>query len=189
VTALLRYLFLVPLAVHLGWLAATWQALPSQMGGAICSPALRVDFLLEWLALTLLANAAFLGLYAWLPKGPARLLSVPNRERWLQTPAGKAQLVAQLRGLIEVSLFCLNLLFLAMYQFIYQGNMPRPHIAFPLPVLYLLFMVAPLAGNIAYIWYVARHLKQGPQAPASSDAPPDEPEASPDEPEASPDEP
>jgi hypothetical protein len=162
--SVLRYLFLLPLAIHTAWVAATWQRLPLEFGGGFTDTTTLPVFVIQWLCVTLGANLAFIAIHWRLPSGGKHLLSVPKRDWWLADPERRMQLVANLRGLVEVSLFCTNLFFLAVYQFIYQSNVPAPILFVPEKILLIAFTVLPISGNLVYIAVVFRRLVKTPDA-------------------------
>ena len=76
-----------------------------------------------WFGIVGSANLAFALLHLRLPKLGNRWLAVPGQAYWLATPERKSILVDRLRGISETALLCLNILFLAIYQTIYQHHL------------------------------------------------------------------
>jgi hypothetical protein len=142
-----RVLWLVPFAVHLAYLLATSRELPAAFGArpwaADAGVSMRL-FLVEWLTIVAVANAALAAVHIRLPRFGDRLLSVPQKELWLSSPALRGQLVERLRGFLETALLLLNVFFLAVYQRIYQSNVAAPTASLPEELLVVGFMVVPL---------------------------------------------
>jgi hypothetical protein len=140
-------LWLAPVLVHLAYLLATSRELPEAFGArpwdADAGTSTRL-FLIEWLAIVGLADAALLAVHVRLPRFSDRLLSVPRKEHWLGSPARRAELVERLRGFVETALLLLNVFFLAVYQRVYQANAPRPAVSVSADVLVVGFMAVPL---------------------------------------------
>ena len=142
-----RALWLVPLIAHVAYLLATSRALPEAFGAKPWSSddgASSRLFLVEWLSVVGLANAALLAVHVRLPRLGDRLLAVPRKDYWLGSEAHRAELVERLRGFVETALLLLNVFFLAVYQSIYQSNAARPSVFVPRDVLVVGFMAVPL---------------------------------------------
>ena len=140
-----RVLFIVPLAVHIGYFAATFDELArtvGRTGNEAGTP--RGDFAIFWILTIGLANLAFTALHLRLPRMKESTLKVPGQEYWLSTPERRADLVSRLRGIFEAALLGLNIFFFAVYQSIYQANAHAPAVRFELPTLITFFMIAPL---------------------------------------------
>jgi hypothetical protein len=145
-----KILFLVPLSIHIGYVAATFPELFRMIGRTgVDDGTPKGDFALFWSVTIALANAAFVGLYFRLPKMKDRMLRVPGQAFWLADEERRDELVQRLRGILEAALLGLNLFFLAVYQSIYQVNASRPAVRFELPLLIAFFMIAPLLLVVA----------------------------------------
>lgn len=142
-----RVIWLAPLIVHLAYLLATSRELPEAFGArpwsADAGTSTRI-FLVEWLAIVGLANAALLAVHIRLPRFGDGLLSVPRKDYWLGSEARRAELVERLRGFVETALVLLNIFFLAVYQRIYQANVARPALSVPADPLVVGFMAVPV---------------------------------------------
>lgn len=146
----------IPLAVHIGYVLASYSHLPPTIGGA---PGTKTGlFVFMWLAIVTLANAAFLLLIVRLPRFGSRMLRVPGQRYWLATGARKDELVSRLRGICEITLFGLNVFFIAVYQAIYQGNTLQPYLFVPFSVLVFFFMGLPLLSTVVYMVIAIRGL-------------------------------
>jgi hypothetical protein len=150
-----RVIWLVPVMVHLAYLLATSRAFPEAFGAKPWSSdpgtSTRI-FLVEWLSIVGLANAALLAVHIRLPRFGNRLLSVPRKDHWLGSDTRRAELVERLRGLIETALVLLNVFFLAVYQSVYQANAAKPAVSIPADVLVVGFMAVPiLLIGIAFV--------------------------------------
>ena len=160
-----RLLWLAPFAVHVAYLLASSAQLPPGLGAAPgeagTSPRL---FLVEWLTVVGLANAALLLVHVRLPRFGDRMLSVPRKELWLGSAAPRAELVERLRGFVETALLLLNVFFLAVYQSIYQANAPRPALALPVEALAVGFMGVPILLILLAFAALLRRLRRGPAA-------------------------
>ncbi len=142
---LARTLFILPLSVHIGYLAATFPHLAGGVGRtAVSDGTPKGEFLLFWCLTIGLANLLFLGLYFSLPRMSDRMLRVPGAAYWLATPERRSELVARLKGIFETALLGLNVFFFAVYQIVYQANTLTPVLSFPPAVLITFFMIAPL---------------------------------------------
>jgi hypothetical protein len=142
-----RVLWLAPFAVHLAYLLATSRELPEAFGARPWSSDAGAStslFLVEWLAIVGLANAALIAVHIRLPRFGDRMLSVPRKELWLGSAARRSELVERLRGFLETALLLLNVFFLAVYQSIYQSNTTRPALSVPRDALVIGFMAVPL---------------------------------------------
>jgi len=155
--ALSRFLFIVPLAVHLGWFAATAPRLPALLGTAPGAPGSSATvFLAGWLALLFLSTAAFLGLRQALPRLSDRWLAVPRRERWLASDEGRAEVRARLAGMVDVALLFTQIVFVGVYQIIYQTNVARPLVSVSEDVLLSFFVLAPLVLVTVFLLLLLR---------------------------------
>lgn len=140
-----KLLWIVPLAAHLAYLCATADQLPPAMGEALGEPGISTPlFLLEWLAITALANLAFLALHLRLPQLSDRMLQVPGHRYWLSSTETRGELVARIRFTIEATLLSLNVFLVAVYQLIYESSVPQPIVVFAPVKLIVLFMALPL---------------------------------------------
>ncbi|MDD5306974.1 MAG: hypothetical protein PHU25_06585 [Deltaproteobacteria bacterium] len=154
-----RLLWLIPLAVHTGYLLAVRSTLPAFLGAG---PGERgtstAIFMAEWILVIVLSNAAFVFIHARLPRFRDSMLAVPGRRHWLSTPERRAELVEKLRGLCETALFFLNVFYLAVFQSIYQMNAPKPLVTFPRPVLFSFFIALPALAMLASVLVTMRRL-------------------------------
>jgi len=140
-----RVLFIVPLSVHIGYLAATFPELATMVGHTAKSAGLpKSRFALLWCLTIALANIVFIAVYWIMPKMKDSMLRVPGAIYWLSCEERRTELVARLRGVVEVSLLGLNLFFFAVYQSIYQANALAPAVSFQPAVLIIFFMIAPI---------------------------------------------
>jgi len=142
-----RAIWLVPMIAHVAYLLATSRGLPEAFGAKPWSSDAGTSthlFLVEWLAVVGLANAALLAVHVRLPRFGDRFLSVPRKDYWLGSEARRAELVERLRGFVETALLLLNVFFLAIYQSIYQSNAARPAVSVPQEVLVVGFIAVPL---------------------------------------------
>jgi len=80
-------------------------------------------------------------------------------------------MIDRLRGVCEIILLLINVFFLAVYQNIYQTNVPAPVISVSPKILIPAFMVLPLVAIVFAFLFVMRGLaanarrKQGPAGP------------------------
>jgi hypothetical protein len=146
----------VPLAVHIGYVLATYSHLPPMIGRV--SGTQTELFLGTWLGIVTLANGAFVFLLVRLPHFGSRMLKVPGQRYWLATGERKDELVSRLRGICEIALFGLNVFFIAVYQAIYQGNTLHPYLFIPFSVLVFFFMGLPLFSTVVYMVIAIRGL-------------------------------
>jgi hypothetical protein len=152
-------LWLVPLATQIGYILATYDELPAMVGaGPESSGTDAMIFIVEWFAIVGLANLAFAIIHVRLPRLGDRMLAVPGRAHWLSSPERRAVLVDRLRGVCEITLLLLNVFFLAVYQNIYQTNVPAPVVAIQTGILVPFFMVLPLAAVAVSLLVVLRNL-------------------------------
>lgn len=157
-----RVLWIVPLAVHVGYLLATREQLPSELGADPGQRGTGVSlFVAEWLVVLGAANLAFVLLHARLPRMSDRMLSVPGKSYWLSTPKRRSIAVEKLRGIVETALLLLDVFFLAVYQLIYQTNVAEPVVSLPQTALIVLFMVLPLVGIALAMLLALRALAAG----------------------------
>lgn len=155
-----RFLGLLPLALHVTYLALTFAGLPPRVGVGPASPGTpRGAFLLEWLVIVVAANLAFVALSFLLPRLDDRRFRVPAKEHWLAAPERRAELVDRIRGLIDSVLLGQNVFFLAVYQAVYQSNAVKPALHLSLGLLASFFMALPLAVVAAMVWITLRSLK------------------------------
>ncbi len=149
---LLGAVWLMPLAIHLGYAIATYSHLPSVIGTGPGDPGTPLQtFAFGWAAITGAANFAFVFLYVRLPHFSPKDLRVPGQSYWLATPERKADLIERLRGICETALFSLNLFFAAVYQAVYQANAHAPFMTVPFPALITFFMALPILGLTAIL--------------------------------------
>jgi len=154
-----RVLWLFPFAVQIGYLLATFDELPPEIGAAPGAAGTDVYvFVIEWFAIIGLANLAFATLHIRLPKLSDRMLSVPGKEYWLATPERRAELVDRIRGICEAALLLINVFFLAVYQKIYETNVPAPVITILPLILVPFFMVLPLMVIVVVIVWALRSM-------------------------------
>lgn len=160
-------LWLVPLAVHVGYAFSTYGHLPPALGGSGggAGGTSSAVFLACWGATIIAANSAFVFLYFRLPKLNDRMLSVPGKDYWLSDADLRKELIERLRGIVGVALFGLNVFFLAVYQSIYQANARPPMISMRLNILVFFFMLFPMlitaAMMVSALVSLARDAKQG----------------------------
>ena len=145
-------LWLVPFAAHIGYILATYEHLPPQIGSFSGDTATdRTVLLVEWFAIIGMANMIFSFIHVRLPRFGDRMLTVPGKKYWLADEERRAELVDRLRGVCEAALLGLNIFFLAIYQSIYQTNAWRPILFLPMSALVFFFMVVPLLVSIVAI--------------------------------------
>ncbi|MCP4602065.1 MAG: hypothetical protein GY847_16375 [Proteobacteria bacterium] len=138
-------LWLVPLAVHVGYILATHTHLPPEIGVEPETPGTSViHFLVGWIAIIGAANLAFAFLHIRLPSFSNRMLGAPGQAYWLSTTERKEELIDRLRSICEAVLFGLNVFFLAVYQSVYQTNAMAPFVNISMAVLVFCFMLLPL---------------------------------------------
>lgn len=145
-----KVLWMIPLAVHVGYFLATFEHYPSYIGAGVGE--LGTEFYLfvtEWFAIIGLANVALLGVHIKLPTMKDRWLSVPGKDFWISTEARKEELIDKLRGFCEAALLLLNVFFLAIYQSVYQSNAPSPVVKLGDPILVGGFVVVPIVLLLA----------------------------------------
>jgi len=152
-------LWIVPVAAQVGYILATYDELPPAVGaGPGTEGTALVLFIVEWFAIVGLGNVAFALIHVRLPALRDSALRVPGRDFWLSTPERRGELVDRLRGICEIILLLLNVFFLAVYQDIYQTNVPDPVISFSPRVLVPVFMVLPLVSIVVAFLVVMRGL-------------------------------
>jgi len=154
-TAILRGLgsasWIVPLAVHVGYILATFDHFPGQVGGdGEIGRSTRL-FFVEWFAIVGVAGLALAAVHVRLPRLSDRMLAVPGKEYWLADAERRRELVERLRGICEVALVMMNVFFLAVYQSIYQANVASPIVRLPDWMLIGAFMALPLACLVCYL--------------------------------------
>ncbi len=149
-------IWMIPLAVHVGYLLASYSHLPPSIGGAPGTPTWL--FLSMWLPIVAVANGAFLFIIVRLPRFGSRMLRVPGQRYWLATKERKGELVSRLCGICEIALFGLNIFFFAVYQAIYQGNTLHPYLFVPFSALVFFFMGLPLLFIVIYMVITIRGL-------------------------------
>lgn len=169
--ALGQLLWILPFAAHVAYVLATVEQLPASLGGDGEAGTATSVFVVEWFAILGAANLAFAVLHLRLPRLPDRMLQVPGKEHWLATPEHRAELVERLRGVCEVALTMLNVLFLAVYQSIYQTNAALPILALPPSVLFPAFMVAPLLITVGHLLRSLRALATDARGAAARELP------------------
>ncbi len=137
--------WVIPFAVHVGYILATSAHLPSTVGVTADDPGTSARlFLSMWFAIICAANIAFVIVRNRLPHFSDGMLTVPGQKYWLSTPENKYELIDRLRGICEANLLGLNVFFLAIYQSIYQANVTRPFLTMSTLVLVFFFMALPL---------------------------------------------
>jgi hypothetical protein len=147
-----RLLPFIPLSVQLALVAATLEHLPPRLGQTADVTGTDTWICLAaWVAVVATCNGAFVFLHIRMPKFKDTMLSAPGHVYWLATPERRADFVQKLRSIAETALFGLNLFFLAVYQSVYQANALRPVVQFPMTVLFVGFMVAPLLLVVVHI--------------------------------------
>ncbi len=151
-------LWILPFAAHVGYILATFDHLPGQLGGDEEAGTATWAFIVEWFAVLGAANLAFAVLHLRLPRLGDRMLAVPGRNWWLADGERRTGLVDRLRGVCEVALLMLNVFFLAVYQSIYQTNAALPILSLPPWVLIGGFMIVPLFVIAAYFAWTLRSL-------------------------------
>jgi hypothetical protein len=152
-----RLIWIFPLAVHLGYIGATFRFLPDIIGERASATSSVSIFLAQWLVILICSNIALGWILFRLPKFSDKMLSVSGKNNWLSTPEKRALLIERLEGFIETALLFANVFYLAVYQLIYQSNVKIPVIRIPLPVLLALFMVLPLIATLShFIWLVIK---------------------------------
>ncbi len=152
------WLWLVPLAVHGGYLLATYDHLPLDVGAMGGAGTSRRQFIYEWLGIISAANIVFSIVYWKLPHLNDGMLAVPGKAFWLSTDERKAELIERLRGICEISLFGLNVFFLAVFQFIYQTNVRQPILSMRTETLVAFFVVLPLLAVVIVMLLSVRSL-------------------------------
>ena len=136
-----RALFIVPLSVHIGYLAATFPDLANMVGHTAETAGIpKARFALFWCLTIALANVVFIALYWRMPKMRDSMLKVPGAAYWLSTAERRTELVTRLRGIVEAALLGLNVFFFAVYQSIYQANVLAPVVSFQPAVLITFFL-------------------------------------------------
>ena len=132
-----RWVWLIPLAIHVGYFMAVANHLPLSLGADLQSiGTTKRIFVLEWFGMIGFANFAFFILHLKLPYLKDRHLKTPGSTYWLSSKEAKAELVDRLRGMCEMVLLSLNVFFLAVFQKIYQTNVVRPRLTFPGDILF-----------------------------------------------------
>jgi uncharacterized membrane protein len=138
-------LWLVPLVIHVAYLATTAQRLPASVGAGIETPGTpRQIFVASWALSLILSNAALIWIALRLDSFRDHLLSVPRKDYWLGTARRRRQAVSRIMSIVETALFSLNVFFLSIYQLIYQTNVATPLVSFPRIVLIVGFTATPL---------------------------------------------
>jgi hypothetical protein len=151
--------WLVPVAAQVGYILATYDELPAAIGAGPESGGTAFElFIVEWFAIVGLANLAFSVIHVRLPKLSDRSFRVPGRDFWLATAERKEILIDRLRGICEIVLLLINVFFLAVYQNIYQTNVPDPVMSISPAVLVTAFMVLPLTAIVVAFAVVMRGL-------------------------------
>ena len=151
-STLSRFLWLAPFAAQIAYILATYDQMPRLMGASPGDPGTRLHFFIaEWFAVVGIANIIFVFVHLKLHTFSDRMLSVPGKAYWLATEERRRTLLDRLRGILEVSLFLLNVFFLAVYQSIYQTNVTRPLFQLSEPILLFGFMILPVAIILAYL--------------------------------------
>lgn len=159
---LLRNIWIFPLTVHISYIAATSRYLPPFIGDNIGWSYTRAFFILEWSGIVLFSVLCLLGVRWKLPSFSDKVLSVPNKEYWMQSTHNKSRLINKLRGLIETALFFCNIFLLGIYQWVYQSNVMVPVLKFPLLVLISAFVLFPLIAIVFQMFVTIRWLKKIP---------------------------
>ncbi|MCU0661429.1 MAG: hypothetical protein MUC50_03780 [Myxococcota bacterium] len=140
-----KILWLVPLAAHLGFLAATAAPFSESMGATRDETGVdSTAFFMAWIGITAAANLSLLVLHLFLPRLPGRFLLVPGHRYWLGSDETRAELLARIRFTIEASLLGLNVFLAAVYQLMYESSVRKPVLYFSPPTLIAAFMVLPI---------------------------------------------
>ena len=130
-----RVLFIVPLSIHIGYLAATFPELATMVGHTAENAGVpKARFALFWCLTIALANIVFIALYWLMPKMRDSMLRVPGAAYWLSAGDRRTELITRLRGIIEAALLGLNVFFFAVYQSIYQANALAPAYHAPMTI-------------------------------------------------------
>ena len=141
-----KILWLLPVAAHIGYILATHDKLPVMIGSGGGEEGTNVYiFIVQWFAMVGLANVAFAFIHMRLPRFSDKMLSVPNKDYWLENTERRARLVERIREQIEATLLMMNIFFLAVYQNIYQTNVEGPVVHIRPMILVPFFMILPLA--------------------------------------------
>ena len=159
-TAISRFLWLFPFTAHAAYLAATLQFFPEQVGPDRGAAVSRSFFMTEWIVIVAFSNALLFYFWKRMPRFSDKMLGVPNREYWLQDAKHRATLVTRLQNLIETVLVLINILFLGVYQWVYQSNVLSPVIRLPILLLIAGFITLPMSLIIVYLIGMIRGLKK-----------------------------
>lgn len=152
-------IWIVPLAVHVGYFWATVFHMPPFLQvAADGGGTFRATFIIGWCAVIGAANSAFGLLIVLLPRLKDSMLQVPGKAYWLSSAKLKRELVTRLRSVCTAALFGLNIFFLAVYQSIYQSHLDTPYLRMSVPRLVVFFMVVPLLVSVISIGFTVRSL-------------------------------
>ena len=160
-----RVLWLVPLAVHVGYAARVFSLFPLLVGRTVDDAGIPVlRFFVMWFCTVLFADAAFVLIHLKLPKFKDAMFGVPRKQYWLETSERRQELIEKLRGILDVALFGLNVFFLAVFQAIYQANVLMPIISINGALLTTGFMAVPLILVSGYFIVVVAGLGRNTRA-------------------------
>ncbi len=157
---LLRYLWVFPFAVHMGYIAATCQYFPARVGSEVGHAISPTFFFGEWLAIVVLSNIAMVALRVLMPRFNDRILSVPRKEYWLANPERRQTLILMLQGFMETVMVLLNIFFLGIFQWVYQSNVGMPVVRLPVMVIVPGFISVPLILVMFFMIGLMRTLKK-----------------------------
>ncbi len=159
-----RILAFVPLSIHIAYAAATLGHLPPELGRTTSSPGTRTWIcIVVWFSLIALLNGTFIFLHVRMSKFKDSFLTLSRKKSGEPLSAeGRSDRVRRFQSVAETSLLSLNLFFLAAYQAVYQANVLLPVVRFPMPVLFVGFMVAPLLLTAVHIAFVGLSLSEKP---------------------------
>ena len=154
-----KILWLLPVAAHIGYILATYDKLPGTIGSGGGEGGTNIYvFIVQWFTLVGLANVAFAFIHIRLPRFSDRMLSVPNKDYWLENTQRRARLVERIREQIEATLLMMNIFFLAVYQNIYQTNVQGPVLQIQQMILVSFFMILPLVIVVGVFLFGMRSL-------------------------------
>ena len=152
----------IPLSIHGAYAAATASHLPANLGRTVNTTGTPTDIsLLFWILSVGACNLAFVLLYLRMPRFKDTALTLPGLPKKPLTPERRAELVQRLRGVARTAILGLNLFFLAVYQAVYQANVGRPIVRFPVTVLFVGFMVVPLLLIAVHVFLTVHGARAG----------------------------
>jgi Ca2+/H+ antiporter len=157
-----RALAFVPLSIHIAYAAATLAHLPPDLGRTAATQGTKTAVcLILWFFVVGLCNAAFIFLHMRMPKFRNSFLTLTKRaDSPEMSEERRAETVRRFQSIAETALLSMNVFFLAVYQAVYQANVLLPVMQFPMPVLFVGFMVAPLLLTAVHIAFVSWSLKE-----------------------------